>query len=680
MAPKSKAKPVERNRSTLTLDDAPPPAKKAKLSSVTKPPVFSLSASQSRPSTQSPRSTPTSTASQRASGLRLSSADNFIDLTKDDEVVQPKSKGKGKEKVTKQAPVVREQDDRLWVERYAPTTETELAVHKRKVEDVRRWLGEAFSNQPLAKYRRFLVLSGPAGSAKTATLQVLAREMGFAVNEWVPASAEYTTFDEHDFDNIYESAMDKFEAFLGRAGHYTSLFSTDPTSSAPTSSASSKPTLSGAGRSVVLLEDLPNILHPSTRARFHTAIQKHAMSSSVPVIVIVSDAGVRGEAEEPGTSSSRWTRATADDTVSSRTIIPPGLGAAHVTEIGFNPVAPTYLTSALKKMRERAGAQKLVTDTALANIVTGASGDVRAGVMALEFACSRAKGAGKRSRDASGGTDIEATTRRENALVLFHLLGKVLYNKRKGDQPPTSATKRDIAALREIDARLKDEPPLPEWLNKREARMTSRVDVDDLYANTPIDASLFGLYVHQNYTAFCTDVDQCDALVESLSWLDANGGDNWYEQNPYSFHLNALGTLHALPTPVPRTGQKFCKPAFFGTGKRETEAVAAVEKVRTWIADGSPTAASPWTRTTVALELGGVLRASCLRPPREHRLFSELVFGDGDGGDVAEEADERETGRDVDAMDEDEKLVRRDMWGDEEVEGTIVEGDDVEEF
>ena len=34
MAPKTKTKPVERSRSTLTLDDAPPPAKKPKLSSV----------------------------------------------------------------------------------------------------------------------------------------------------------------------------------------------------------------------------------------------------------------------------------------------------------------------------------------------------------------------------------------------------------------------------------------------------------------------------------------------------------------------------------------------------------------------------------------------------------------------------------------------------------------------
>ena len=139
-----------------------------------------------------------------------------------------------------------------------------------------------------------------------------------------------------------------------------------------------------------------------------------------------------------------------------------------------------------------------------------------------------------------------------------------------------------------------------------------------------------------------------------------------------------LSVHYTLPTPVPRNAQKFCKPAFFGAGKREHEAVAAVERVRTWIADGTPAPASPWTRTTVALELGGVLRANNSRAPREHRLFSELVFGDA--GDGAEEADEKETGRDVDAMDEDEGIARRDIWGDEEVRGEYLEEDDIEEF
>jgi hypothetical protein len=82
----------------------------------------------------------------------------------------------------------------------------ELAVHKRKVEDVRRWLLEAFvesgPSAKLRKYRvsvcrwrfhrpmslmilqRILTLTGPAGTAKTSTLHVLSRELDFEILEW----------------------------------------------------------------------------------------------------------------------------------------------------------------------------------------------------------------------------------------------------------------------------------------------------------------------------------------------------------------------------------------------------------------------------------------------------------------------------------------------------------------
>lgn len=47
-----------------------------------------------------------------------------------------------------------------------------------------------------------------------------------------------------------------------------------------------------------------------------------------------------------------------------------------------------------------------------------------------------------------------------------------------------------------------------------------------LYASTPIDASLFGLYIHQNYTQYCSTLEQCSSLIDDLSWTDANGSEN----------------------------------------------------------------------------------------------------------------------------------------------------------
>lgn len=53
-------------------------------------------------------------------------------------------------------------DDRLWVDMYEPQTEEELAVHVKKVKDVRQWLTEAFESDRQRKYRVCGYSSGPS--------------------------------------------------------------------------------------------------------------------------------------------------------------------------------------------------------------------------------------------------------------------------------------------------------------------------------------------------------------------------------------------------------------------------------------------------------------------------------------------------------------------------------------
>ena len=60
-----------------------------------------------------------------------------------------------------------------------------------------------------------------------------------------------------------------------------------------------------------------------------------------------------------------------------------------------------------------------------------------------------------------------------------------------------------------------------------------------LYASTPIDASLFGLYIHQNYTQYCSTLEQCSSLIDDLSWTDANGSGNVGHQLFSNTFMNA---------------------------------------------------------------------------------------------------------------------------------------------
>lgn len=74
---------------------------------------------------------------------------------------QVQSGGKGKEKARLTLSPLEDIEDRLWVDIYEPTTEAELAVHVRKVEDVRRWLVEAFDGGPSGKLKKYRVCRLP---------------------------------------------------------------------------------------------------------------------------------------------------------------------------------------------------------------------------------------------------------------------------------------------------------------------------------------------------------------------------------------------------------------------------------------------------------------------------------------------------------------------------------------
>lgn len=140
-------------------------------------------------------------------------------------------------------------------------------------------------------------------------------------------------------------------------------------------------------------------------------------------------------------------------------------------------------------------------------IVESSNGDIRSAIMALQFACSASckgvttsiKGQSKSRRTKATRGDLrpllEATTRREQSLALFHLVGKILYNKRlffhyfwsihaaddtpkgKGDPPAKSTSAKDAQKERYLDTKLRDPPRLPPHLSEHD-RETSRVDVD----------------------------------------------------------------------------------------------------------------------------------------------------------------------------------------------------------
>lgn len=90
-----------------------------------------------------------------------------------------------------------------------------------------------------------LLITGPAGSGKTATVRVVAKEMKYELVEWITPvdvdlvrSAPSLAYNE---DNMYrESQVDIFKQFLFKSSRYSSLFDS-------------------VQRRLILVEDFPNV-------------------------------------------------------------------------------------------------------------------------------------------------------------------------------------------------------------------------------------------------------------------------------------------------------------------------------------------------------------------------------------------------------------------------------------
>eukprot|EP01136_Pigoraptor_vietnamica_P031847 Opistho-1_new@92947 len=425
----------------------------------------------------------------------------------------------------------------LWADAAAPETEDDLAVSKKKVDELKGWLSVVFAAQD-AGFRgphvppRILLLTGPPGSGKTAALSVAARVMDFDVVEWInpvrPAfrpSEAWTPGQESD----YVPLLKEFRDFLLRCERYPSV----AVSSASTAGPSAPPTSSvlvGAparGRKVIVVEDLPNVL-PGPQARsFQDTIRQMAQTGRYPLVFIASD---WGESD-------------------IKRLFPLDMPIAR---IAFNPVARTSLEKALLRVATAHHAANPAShimpdkDT-LKRMAEAACGDVRAAVNALQFACVRdyerrkhavvtagagkaggkGKGKSRKAKAADAGEPIGDAdyASRDVSITLFHALGKMLYAKRDMEGP--------------TDAELL--PPSSSHL----ARRKLLVDPEDAIARTAVTGETFTSFLHENYLDFFSDIDS--TLIPCDGFSDADIlSSAWKERDTLSLYAASVSARSIL--------------------------------------------------------------------------------------------------------------------------------------
>ncbi|XP_036360596.1 cell cycle checkpoint protein RAD17-like isoform X1 [Octopus sinensis] len=415
--------------------------------------------------------------------------------------------------------------EELWVDKHFPSSMEELAVHKRKVQELETWMKNTLNSKKPAPV---LLLTGPSGVGKTTTLKVLAKMFKYDVQEWTnPLTSTFETFSDTWNAQVdgshYESQVSLFKEFLLRASKYKQL------------------DLLGCEqfqKKIILVEDYPNVFFQNPTS-FQSIIQKYISTGLNPLVFIISD--------------------SASSSHNERLLFPSefqhSIGMSHIS---FNPVALTILTKVLTKIALKESVKStnkisMPSKTVLESIALSSNGDIRGAVNALQFSClkdtsdligtfsrkhkQRSKSTSQlkqkhttTSTDSSPG-DVQSMPcigGKDGSLFLFRALGKILYCKR------------------ETDSSLSKQSLLPAHLAHHE-RLPLLEIPEEVVDKSHMSGELFTTFLEQNYINFFHSIEDIECASEYLSDADIFTLD-WSVRSTlqdYAVSIATRGIMHS---------------------------------------------------------------------------------------------------------------------------------------
>ena len=267
----------------------------------------------------------------------------------------------------------------LWIDQFEPN-QTTTVVHSKKILELRNWLKTSKN--------KFIILTGPSGSGKTTTLKLLATELNLDIIEWINP-----TFDSV---NNNQSVIDKFIEFMEQP--FTNLTSLNNTS-------------------IIMIKDFPVMENINIRTRVYDSFKKYIECGyyTKKVVFIVTDIATSGHNSD-------------GFIITKRTLFPSDLlQSGKISEIRFNCIAPTFLKKALKRITNNKIPSELIQ-----SIVESSFGDIRCAVNMLQFQLLNKIIPSKKqlSNENSILKNENKNNCKEEHLVLFHGLGRILYDKR----------------------------------------------------------------------------------------------------------------------------------------------------------------------------------------------------------------------------------------------------------
>lgn len=285
-----------------------------------------------------------------------------------------------------------------WYDKFSPKRVDDIALHKKKIEEVRYHLEGMVSGK---SDERILLLSGPAGCSKSTCVKLISDEIVpryRATSGLTVSGREVPNFTEYLTDMSSVSPSESFDDFLLQSKY-----------------------LIGRNLSVLLVEDLPNVFHESTLKRFRESILSWLFASDrlPPLVICLTECQLL---DSNSTNSSFG----IDSTFISETILGKDI-LMHplLHRIKFNPINATLMTKHLKqiiqKVRREIPSEKYQRSGTFIKNLASSTGDIRSGIAALQFWCT------------SSFDETNSIFTRESSTSYFHGIGKVIYGSKDNE-------------------------------------------------------------------------------------------------------------------------------------------------------------------------------------------------------------------------------------------------------
>ncbi|KAL3651864.1 hypothetical protein CASFOL_004866 [Castilleja foliolosa] len=396
----------------------------------------------------------------------------------------------------------------LWVDKYKPSCLEELAVHKKKVEEVRMWFEERLKNSEGNSDNNVILISGQAGFGKSATVYAIARHLGVEVHEWNTPTPTIWKEHLHNFNSgiQYMSKLDEFESFVERIRKY-GLVSSSLTGGYPLSV-------------ILLIDDLPVVNGKVSYGRLQRCLHLLLQSVRLPTAILINDSGRSESAEH---HSRYWEE------------LQLALQNAGALKVTFNPITVSSIKRVLTKIRREERFE--ASDEQIDIIAKSSGGDIRHAITSLQYIflkphprhlLSVPKDYAEEKGSWSDHLDnvVSLPLGKDATLSLFHALGKFLHNKRETGSLVTSdkiSVCQNLAGIAGNHSCIAYDLPIPVTIhNCRDAillkekfvRCPLKMDAPELVLSQAHgQARLIADFLHENVLDFVSEEAIEDAWV-----------------------------------------------------------------------------------------------------------------------------------------------------------------------